>query len=60
METAVPTSISDATSNFKRALALQADAVITHMAADATAASDKLQLSTTMPSAPTGKIGTAS
>ncbi len=56
MDTSVPISIKAAISNFKRALALQTDAVITQMPADATAASVKLQLSTTMPPATIGKI----
>ena len=56
MDTSVPISIKAAISNFKRALALQTDAVITQMPADATAASVKQQLSTTMPPATIGKI----
>jgi hypothetical protein len=56
MDTAVPTPIKNAISNFKRALALQIDAVITQMPADATAVTVKQELSTTMPAATTGKI----
>jgi hypothetical protein len=56
MDTAVPTSIQEAIRDFKRVLALQTDAVIAPMPADATAASVKQRLSASMPAATVGKI----
>ncbi|HEY1902225.1 MAG TPA: hypothetical protein VGG56_07350 [Terracidiphilus sp.] len=56
MDTTVPTSIQNAISDFKRTLAIQTDAVITRMPADATAASAKQYLLATMPAATVGKI----
>ncbi len=56
METAVPTPIRDAIYDFKRALALQTDAVITQMPAGATAASARKHLSAAMPASTVGKI----
>jgi len=56
MDTAVPTPIQDAIRDFKGALALQTDAVITEMSTDATAGSVKQRLSATMPAATVGKI----
>ncbi len=56
METDVPMAVRDAISGFKRALALQTDAVITRLPSDTTVAIAKQRLSRTMPSMAVGKI----
>ena len=56
MDAAVPPAVQSAISELKRALVFQTDAVITHLAVDATAASAKQHLSATVPAAALGKI----
>jgi hypothetical protein len=56
MDTEVPSTVQNAIRDFKKALALQTDAVVTQFPADVTAASAKQDLSATMPATMVGKI----